>query len=99
MTLKTEDGKMDWKSVVALLSVVVMIVTIVTYTSTFQSKVERVKELDIALSESKTDRNAMHVQIATLQECARNTENKLSIIEAKLDRILERNARMDYKVK
>jgi Tfp pilus assembly protein PilO len=99
MTLKTEDGKIDWKAIVAFLSIAVALVTIIAYTSGFQSKISKVDELNAALMESKNDRNAMHIQIATLQECARNTEVKLSTIEAKLDRILERNARIDYRTK
>jgi uncharacterized protein YpbB len=99
MTLKTEDGKIDWKAIVTFLSIVIALVTVVTYTSGFQSKISKVDELNSALLESKNDRIAMHITIATLQECARNTEVKLSTIEAKLDRILERNARIDYRTK
>jgi hypothetical protein len=95
MTLKNSNGKLGW--IIGGLSLVGMLITIILFTSTFQSRIAKVDELNVALMESKVDRGSMHVDIATLKECARNTEAKLSAIDQKIDRILERNSRVDYK--
>ena len=99
MTIKAENGKLDWKAIVSILSVCVMIITILVYIGGFQSKVSKIGEHDTAILESKSDRNLMHVEIATLKECARNTEAKLVSIENKLDAILVRQLMTKEKVK
>jgi hypothetical protein len=86
MTLKNSNGKLGW--IIGGLSTLGLIITVVMFTSTLQSRMAKVEELDRALIESKTDRVGMHIDISTLKECARNTEAKLSSIESKLDALL-----------
>jgi uncharacterized protein YqgV (UPF0045/DUF77 family) len=86
MTLKSGNGKMGW--IIAGLSTAGLIITVIAFTSTLQSRMAKVEEHDRALIESKADRVAIHIDISTLKECARNTENKLGSIESKLDQLL-----------
>jgi uncharacterized protein YqgV (UPF0045/DUF77 family) len=86
MTLKNSNGKLGW--IIGGLSTLGLLITVIMFTSTLQSRMEKVEEHERALIESKADRVVMHMDISTLKECARNTEAKLSSIESKLDSLI-----------
>lgn len=88
MNLKVGEGRVDWKVITGFLMALVTLITIISYASGLQTKISKVEDFALAIAESKIDRNLIHVDIATLKECARNTEAKLKSIEDKLDSIL-----------